>query len=72
MKPCRLFRPGILKAAGTAALVLALTACSVSLFPEKQPQRQFSLPYHFQADSSSPRHKVVSRCSELTGREQVG
>ncbi|UZD64130.1 ABC-type transport auxiliary lipoprotein family protein [Marinobacter sp. AN1] len=54
MKPCRLFRPGILKAAGTAALVLALTACSVSLFPEKQPQRQFSLPYHFQADSSSP------------------
>lgn len=32
-------------------LALALSGCSVSLFPSKQPQRQFTLPYHFEADN---------------------
>ncbi|MGM0570095.1 ABC-type transport auxiliary lipoprotein family protein [Marinobacter sp.] len=50
---CRRFLPGVWKAAGVIALALSLTACSVALFPEKQPQRQFTLPYHFEADAAS-------------------
>lgn len=41
------------RALATGALALALAGCSVSLFPEKQAQRQFSLPFHFEADSAA-------------------
>ncbi|MCK7543134.1 ABC-type transport auxiliary lipoprotein family protein [Marinobacter bryozoorum] len=43
--------PGhLLKATLLAAISVSLTACSVALFPDKQPQRQFTLPYQFEAD----------------------
>ncbi|MFW5824667.1 MAG: ABC-type transport auxiliary lipoprotein family protein [Marinobacter sp.] len=34
-------------------LALLLAGCSVSLLPEKEPQRQFTLPYHYEAGQSA-------------------
>ncbi len=35
--------------AGVLGCSLLLSACNVALFPEKTPQRQFTLPYQFEA-----------------------
>lgn len=43
----------LVKSAWLTAIAMSLSACSVALFPEKQPQRQFTLPYQFEADNKA-------------------
>ena len=44
----------LLPAAAVLGCSLLLSACNVSLFPEKTPQRQFTLPYQFEAGTLIP------------------
>lgn len=48
----------LVKSAWLTAIAMSLSACSVALFPEKQPQRQFTLPYQFEADNKAGQAQV--------------